>query len=375
MNYLKMKIRFIQLLAKKRNGQIPIYCRVTIAGERWQFSTGIKARVNEFNPKKQQIRGNKSANLKMQTIKSKIEITYANLYLQGKTTIFHLKEELTPKTKYSIVSLLEEYHKENIKNVCSGTLKAYRAYFLNLSSFKMFKQITPEEFNQSIANRLIIFLTTKRKVKSSSYLKKQFSYLNRCFLFSLKKGYIKYNPIQNIVLPKSSFERRSPLSKNEVLKLFRGVSSQRLKKIQLLAFIQINTGLSYCDLMKFSKESIEKYQGELFLIDKRQKTDVEFCVPIDEKLSTILHSIDFKIPKISNSKYNKYLKELAKLQGINRKISTHDLRVTFTQLKIDDGFTIHTIAKMLGHVKIDTTLNYYGRLSKERVINEVLGQL
>ena len=62
---------------------------------------------------------------------------------------------------------------------------------------------------------------------------------------------------------------------------------------------------------------------------------------------------------ISNQKINRHLKEIAKICGINKKLTFHSARHTFaTTITLTNGMPIETVSKMLGHNNLRTTQIY-----------------
>ncbi|MBX2899550.1 MAG: integrase catalytic domain-containing protein [Cyclobacteriaceae bacterium] len=65
------------------------------------------------------------------------------------------------------------------------------------------------------------------------------------------------------------------------------------------------------------------------------------------------------LPVLSNQKMNGYLKEIADLSGITKKMTTHTARHTFaTTVTLTNGVPIETVSKMLGHKNLQTTQHY-----------------
>ena len=65
------------------------------------------------------------------------------------------------------------------------------------------------------------------------------------------------------------------------------------------------------------------------------------------------------LPVISDQKINSYLKEIAGLSEINRKLTFHMARHTFaTTVTLSNGVPFETVSKMLGHTKITITQIY-----------------
>lgn len=66
----------------------------------------------------------------------------------------------------------------------------------------------------------------------------------------------------------------------------------------------------------------------------------------------------FLLPVPSNQRMNGYLKEIADICHIKKKLSTHIARHTFASLAIANKVSLESIAKMLGHTDIRTTRIY-----------------
>ena len=63
--------------------------------------------------------------------------------------------------------------------------------------------------------------------------------------------------------------------------------------------------------------------------------------------------------KISNQKTNQYLKDIAKISGIQKNLTFHLARHTFaTTITLNNDVPIETVSKLLGHRKITTTQIY-----------------
>ena len=77
------------------------------------------------------------------------------------------------------------------------------------------------------------------------------------------------------------------------------------------------------------------------------------------------------LPVISNAKYNEYLKEIAKILGIDKRVTSHLARHTFaTTVTYANGVSIETISKMLGHTKLSTT-QIYARIVDQTISREM----
>jgi site-specific recombinase XerD len=65
------------------------------------------------------------------------------------------------------------------------------------------------------------------------------------------------------------------------------------------------------------------------------------------------------LPVASNQKLNEYLKEIADLCGIKKRLTYHMARHTFaTTVTLNNGVPIETVSKLLGHKNIRITQHY-----------------
>jgi len=143
----------------------------------------------------------------------------------------------------------------------------------------------------------------------------------------------------------------------------------RLALVKDLFLFSCFTGLAYVDAANLTREHIVTGPGgKKWLMKNRQKTDVPSKIPllapaleIIEKYSDYPMSANKRrlLPVMSNQKVNSYLKEIADLCGIRKKVTFHVARHTFaTTVTLSNGIPIETVSKMLGHKKLQTTQIY-----------------
>lgn len=93
-----------------------------------------------------------------------------------------------------------------------------------------------------------------------------------------------------------------------------------LAKVRDLFLVGCYTGLRFSDLSQLRKENIT--QDNTINI-KTQKTNQNVVVPIHPITKQILEKYDYQLPgKISNQKFNEYIKDVARIAGINEPITT-----------------------------------------------------
>lgn len=90
------------------------------------------------------------------------------------------------------------------------------------------------------------------------------------------------------------------------------------------------TGLAYIDVAGLTQDNICKsFDGNLWIMTKRQKTNTDVNVPLLDIPKMILKKYKGKLPNgkilpvISNQKLNAYLKEIADVCGIKKNLTFH----------------------------------------------------
>jgi integrase len=149
-------------------------------------------------------------------------------------------------------------------------------------------------------------------------------------------------------------------------------ASDRLNFVKELFLFQCYTGLSYADLTQFSRSSIIGMHDIKYLKGERMKTGEEYFLPWTKEALAIAEKHNYCFRSLSNQKYNAYLKEVAQILGIDKKLTTHVGRKTFAQSMIDKGYSAEAVSKMMGHASFNMTQKHYGRIGEKRIEMEFL---
>lgn len=161
---------------------------------------------------------------------------------------------------------------------------------------------------------------------------------------------------------------RGFLSKQELVAIIqKPMTSKRLDQVRDVFVFCCFCGLAYCDVAGLTEENlVEGDDGKVWLRTRRQKTDTSVDVPLpgnslDEFFKKYKGQLTAGklLPVPSNQKCNDYLKEIAAICGIDKELTFHMARHTFsTTVTLSNGVPIETVSKMLGHRNIRTTQIY-----------------
>lgn len=138
--------------------------------------------------------------------------------------------------------------------------------------------------------------------------------------------------------------------------------------VALIVFYRF-TALAFVDVQQLSREHLIKdNNGALWIRKARQKTNQMCNVPVLSIPQRILRKYEDNaecikkgvlLPVISNQRMNAYLKEIADLCGITKRLTTHVARHTAaTIVFLANDVSMENVSKILGH----SNLSIYNRL-------------
>jgi site-specific recombinase XerD len=273
------------------------------------------------------------------------------------------KEINTEKQNKANTKMLSMFiSSKHVEGCSANTLKYYEStiecLFIDLQ--KDIKDIT--------TNDLRLYLATYQNKKNSS--KVTIDNIRRIFssFFSWleDEDYILKSPVRRIHKVRTNTLVKEVIS-DENLEILRDSCSEirDLAMIDLLA----STGMRVGELVKINRLDIDFHERECVVFGKGNKErEVYFNARTKIHLKRYLDSRTDNNPAlfVSLSKpYNRLsisgveirLRKLGKKINIG-KVHPHKFRRTLATMAIDKGMPIEQLQKILGHVKIDTTMHY-----------------
>jgi len=221
-------------------------------------------------------------------------------------------------------------------------------------------------------------------------ISKNFKFLRQFLNHLHNEDILKSSKYRRLQYPKEVETFAVVLSREEVIQLINyQPETPSLVRVKDLFLILIYTGLRFSDAIRISKSWVK---GE-FLIVNTQKTGERISIPIHHKLKELLsvYGYDVTALKISNQKFNDYVKILCEKAEINdmvevvkydrgkkvyepilkfKLISSHTGRRTFITNSILAGIPLPVIQGITGHKKL-STLQGYVKINDSGKINEL----
>jgi integrase len=197
-------------------------------------------------------------------------------------------------------------------------------------------------------------------------------------LVAKNNGWLLHDPFANYRI-KSPKVDRGYLTQEELETVMqKEFSVKRLGQVRDIFIFACFTGLAYVDVKNLHETNVRlSFDGNLWIVTKRQKADVQSNIPLLDVPKQILEKYKRTLPNgmvlpvPSNQKMNTYLKEIGDLCGIGKNLTFHLARHTFaTTTTLAKGVPIETISKMLGHTNIKAT-QIYARITDNKIRHDM----
>lgn len=377
------------------NGPSHLYCRITINGYQTEISLGRKWNTTEWNQKLGRTIGSKKESKELNhyidTILFKIYEAKRNALEEGiEITPESIKEILTGKVRHEKM-ILEVFKEHNLKvkelvgiDYVPLTLVRFRTSLEHTERFIKMKygkdDLEVSKIDYDFITSYEHYFKTTRKCNqntSAKYISNFRKVVNHC----IRMGWIKRDPFLGFKMPKTEVKRNVLTIEEIEMLIGKSFSISRLEQVKDTFLFCCFTGLAYTDVQKLKPEDIKiGIDGEDWIFTSRQKTDVDTRIPLLPRAKQIIEKyknspeciISGKIlPVPSNQKMNAYLKEVADICGIEKKLTTHLARHTFaTTVTLSNGVPIETVSKLLGHKSIRTT-QHYAKILDLKVSNDI----
>ena len=374
---------FLKRQKQYKVGDVPIYVRITIDGQRAEFATGRKCSPECWDSRSGRGIGRreeiKTLNHNLIHLEQMVQDTYFHLLKEKQdVTAQAIKDKFSGKAEKTVKMLIETFVAHNArvaalvgKEYSPATLQRYETTLKHVKEMirKVYKKqdVPVKSVNYTFINELEFYLRTQRSCANNTAVKyvKNFG---KIFRICLASGWLTSDPFLNYKAKLRPVER--PFLSSEELELISLKKfSVRLDVVRDIFLFSCYTGLAYADVQKLTTQEVALgHDGEMWIRTTRKKTDTPTNVPLlpaalelvdkyrEHPVSSCLGKV---FPVSSNQKMNAYLKEIAEICGIDKELTYHIARHTFaTTVTLSNGVPIESVSKMLGHTNIRTTQHY-----------------
>lgn len=269
-------------------------------------------------------------------------------------------EEQRSKENADMVAVFVSAKK--IEGCSEKTLSYYQ------SSIEKLLEATQKSVKEITTNDIRCYLADKQERRALS--KVTIDNLRRIYssFFSWleDEDYIVKSPVRRIHKVRTDTLVKEVLT-DENVEVLRD-SCHELRDVAMIDLL-ISTGMRVGELVKMNREDIDFHERQCVVFGKGNKerevyfnarTKIHLKRYLEERTDTspaLFVSLHAPYTRLTISGVESRLRRLGKAANIG-KVHPHKFRRTLATMAIDKGMPIEQVQKLLGHVKIDTTLHY-----------------
>lgn len=395
---------FVRKSRVLKNGEVPIFLRVTVCGQQDEVRIQRSVQLRLWNSAKGYSNGKDRASLELN---SYIESLTVRLYQIHKELVCQ-EALITPRNllvklfskeeRRTVLGTMKKYMedwtaligKEYQKSTLSRYNNCYESLETVIRAFYKKEDITFNELNGEFIDAFEMHLRIGRKLAQNT-LTKYMSCFRKIIGIARDNGWLHFDPLAGKRKKLFRKEETCPtfLTLEELQRIInKDFSTTRLEHVKDFFLFCCLTGMSYIDVRTLLPAHLcrDNY-GQLWIHKSRVKVTVakETCtsnVPLLAPAITILEK--YKgwnpdnpdgpcLPIPSNQKMNEYLKEIATLCRINKRLTVHAARHTFaTTVTLANNVALQNVSKMLGHSSTRMT-QHYARVLDHNILEDMQG--
>ncbi len=388
----KLHIRFVVARNRTRNdNSSPLFCRLTYQEKRKQFATGIFVSFKTWNAKKQKVLPDgiehDQINTQLSLIKQEINQAFLFLQVQGRDfsveDIYRQYKGETIKDDKSIIEIFNLHiaKQEKLIGICTTRVsvrKFYqtKAHVKNYIFWKFRKQdYLLKDMKMSFITEFEYYLKAEKKFEQNT-IHKTLQRFRQMVKLAVGLDFLDKDPF---LLHKNKKPKKQVVFLTlEELKSIEehNFASTRLQQVADMFIFCCYTGLAFQEMANLEqKHIITGFDRNKWISMFRQKTNRKYEIPLLKKAEIILQKYSGQVkllPKISNQRFNAYLKEIAEIVEIQKNLTHHIARKTFAStILLYNDVPMEIVSELLGHSEITVTSNSYAKVVKKKVSEQM----
>lgn len=397
---------------KNKDGETLIYLKAYFKneGKKFVYSTGETINPKEWDFENRQpnnLTGRTSKADRQRTIKLQID-RYSNFFIKTtdlykntnqEITIENIRAEFEKEFKRTeaiankFFSVYDLFLKEKLddKTAEANSTSTIKRYEYNKTLLEEFETSTKgklhfNKIDKKFYNAFISYCISIKK-HSTNTLSRNIGLFKTFMYWSLENNYTYKTDFKGFKNIKKEITDEVALTMNQVTEIFEHDFSdkKRLEKVRDLFVFGCVTGMRYSNYSKIKKSDINNGYISVRDIKDTKKT---LSIPLNDYSNFVLKKYDYKLPKITNQKFNEYIKEVIEDVGYKddikktfkrgkevietispfyARISSHTARRSFITIMKTKKIPDKVIMGYTGHKSLEVFNQYYKPNDDEKV--------
>ena len=228
------------------------------------------------------------------------------------------QEKSIPIDLINYIDFYIDYRKHELKNASVQKFNVIKNKIIRFEKYRK-KQILIKDVNDSFKNEFVIYC--KNEIYSQNTIQRELAIIKTFCKHARFLGIETHPQLDSLRLDKAKVEKIY-LTFEDLTKIENISKNQlnfRLDNAKDWLIISCYTGQRISDFMRFTDKQIRKEDDKHLLEFTQKKTNKLTTIPLHPKVMEILKKRKGKFPyKISDQKYNDYIKEVCKIAEINQ---------------------------------------------------------
>lgn len=374
-------IRVVQTNGRiAKSGERPIYVTFYLQKEKVQIPCKVSASEGNFDKEAGKVtiadKRHKDKNLIIDTIRARVNNVMVKYRLKDKSLSkeMFLRAYNRPddyKTFYEYVSHYMRHHPHEIepttKDVHIDVINKLKVYKTDL----YFDEITEDFINEYKG-----YLKKKLNNKDST-INKNLAVLKKYVRAAIREGYMSDNPFERIRISRKTCGTPEYLTEEELMRMVKlyneGTLTPGMRSSLEVFLFMCFTSLHISDARSIQIEQIGRTNITYYRLKLRNSKPVPIQVPISTPAKALIKKLKRGRSRgllftdlLPDQKINFYLRRLAEMAEIGKRISCKAGRHTFATIFLDKTKDFSTLKEILGHSDLRETFIYAHVLDKTK---------
>ena len=387
-----------------REGQFPIILKITKNRKPKVITLGMDCLLKNWDKSNSQFKKSEKNYIQRNRVllkfKEKALQIIDSFNIEGiDFTLNQFEEKFRGKKSSNIT--VSEFWEEKITDFIKanrvGNSKPYKDTYNSFFKFYQNKNLMFREITPAILDKYETFLRSNNNSDGGIGVKMRA--IRALFNYAIKNGIVddKYYPFKIYKISKFKSKGNKNALAREEMRLMETIDTEKYPHLidtkNFMVFSYYMGGMNFIDMMKLKWENIEEDRIKYI----RSKTKGKFSVRMLEPVKKVIayykaqnRPTNYVLPlllkdnltpiQIENrkhktlSRFNRELKEIAKIQGIKQNVTSYTIRHSFaTNLKFA-GISTDLIGESMGHHDVSVTKAYLKEF-ENKVIDDAMTKL